>query len=80
MVGDVGLRFVDASGSPLDLEINERIIGLSLEQIKRIPRVIGVAGGEEKQKIILAALRGEILDALITDDATARALLAGTIA
>lgn len=75
-VGDVGLRFVDAHGAPLDLEINERIIGLSLEQIKRIPRVIGVAGGEEKHEIILAALRGEILDVLVTDHATARALLA----
>jgi DNA-binding transcriptional regulator LsrR (DeoR family) len=77
-VGDIGLRFVDASGMPLDLELNERIIGLSLDQIRRIPYVIGVAAGEAKRDIIRAALRGEILDALVTDLATAEALLAET--
>jgi DNA-binding transcriptional regulator LsrR (DeoR family) len=75
-VGDISLRYIDAYGTPVDLEINERIIGLTLEQIKNIPRVIGVAGGEAKYKVIHAALRGKILDVLVTDDATARALLA----
>lgn len=77
-VGDIALRYVDAYGAPLDLEINERIIGLTLEQIKEIPRVIGVAGGEAKYEIIRAALRGKILNVLVTGHATAQALLAET--
>jgi DNA-binding transcriptional regulator LsrR (DeoR family) len=44
--GDIALRLFDASGQPVEHEINDRIIGLDLEQIKRIPRVIGVAGVE----------------------------------
>jgi DNA-binding transcriptional regulator LsrR (DeoR family) len=75
-VGDIGLRYIDAYGTPLDLEINERLIGLTLEQIMNIPRVIGVAGGEVKYKVIRAALRGNILNVLVTDHVTAQSLLA----
>jgi DNA-binding transcriptional regulator LsrR (DeoR family) len=73
-VGDLALRYVDAEGRPVELELNERIIGLTLEQIARIPRVIGVAGGAMKREIVLAALRAGILDVLVTDQATAEGL------
>jgi len=75
-VGDIGLRYMDAGGSPVDLEISERMIGVTLEQFKNIPRVIGVAGGTAKRRVIRAALRGEVLDVLVTDHATAQWLLA----
>jgi DNA-binding transcriptional regulator LsrR (DeoR family) len=77
-VGDIGLRYIDAHGKSLNLELNERIIGLTLEQIMNIPRVIGVAGGTVKYEVIRAALRGKILDVLVTDHITAQALLAET--
>jgi DNA-binding transcriptional regulator LsrR (DeoR family) len=75
-VGDIGLRYIDAYGRPVDVEIQERVIGLTIEQIRDIPRVIGVAGGEAKIEVIRAALRGQILDVLVTGQATARVLLA----
>jgi len=75
-VGDIGLRYMDVGGSPVDLEISERMIGVTLEQFKNIPRVIGVAGGTAKRRVIRATLRGEILDVLVTDHATAQWLLA----
>lgn len=78
MVGDIGLRFFDAAGAPVEHEINQRILGLTLEQIQAIPRVIGVAGGPEKFEVIRAALRGRLLNVLITDIDTARRLLAET--
>ena len=76
-VGDIALRYMDRDGTPINLEINERIIGLTLEQIRRIPRVIGIAGGTAKHEIIRAALHGSILDVLVTDLATAETLLMG---
>jgi DNA-binding transcriptional regulator LsrR (DeoR family) len=75
-VGDIALRYLDCNGSPLELEINERLIGLSIQQIMDIPRVIGIAGGVLKFDIIRAALRGKILDVLVTDVDTAQRLLA----
>ena len=74
-VGDLALRYVDAEGRPVNLELNERIIGLTLAQIAGIPRVIGVAGGTAKREIVLAALRAGILDVLVTDQATAEGLV-----
>jgi DNA-binding transcriptional regulator LsrR (DeoR family) len=74
-VGDIALRYMDKDGNPLGLEIDERIIGLTIEQIRKIPRVIGIAGGKDKHRMIRAALRGKILDVLVTDLSTAEALL-----
>jgi len=75
-VGDIALRYMDRDGNPIDLEINERIIGLTIDQIRKIPRVIGIAGGIDKHKMVRAALHGKILNVLVTDLSTAEALLA----
>jgi DNA-binding transcriptional regulator LsrR (DeoR family) len=77
-VGDIGLCFINANGDPLKLELNDRLIGLRLDQIEHIPRVIGVAGGSAKYEVIRAALCGRLLDVLVTDHATARRLVADT--
>ena len=74
-VGDIALRFFDADGQPVKHEINDRIIGLDLDQIRRIPRVIGVAGGAEKFEVVRAALRGKFINVLVTDDQIATRLL-----
>jgi DNA-binding transcriptional regulator LsrR (DeoR family) len=74
-VGDIALRFFDKDGQPIKHEINDRIIGLDLDQIQRIPRVIGVAGGAEKFEVIRAALRGRFINVLVTDDRIAARLL-----
>jgi len=74
-VGDIALRYFDVDGQPIKHEINDRIIGLDLDQIRGIPRVIGVAGGEEKFEVIRAALRGEFINVLVTDDRIAARLL-----
>ena len=75
-VGDIGLRFFDAKGEPVLHELDERIIGLTLDETKALRRVIGVAGGEQKVEVIRAALRGGLINVLVTDDRTAQMLLA----
>ncbi len=77
-VGDIALRYIDAEGVPLDLDINARTVGLTLEHIRAIPRVIGVAGGTRKIDMIRAALRGHWIDVLVTDHHTAEVLLRTT--
>ena len=47
----------------------------SLEDLRKLENVIGVAGGPSKVDAILAALRGGYLDILITDEDTAQVLL-----
>jgi DNA-binding transcriptional regulator LsrR (DeoR family) len=51
------------------------MIGLSVEDINRIPTVIAVASGEDKVKAVCAALRGSHMDVLVIDMATAKLVL-----
>jgi DNA-binding transcriptional regulator LsrR (DeoR family) len=74
-VGDIALRFIDAKGQPVFSELSDRIIGIDIEHLRQIPRVVGVAGGRNKIEPIRAALHGRLLNVLITDQSTAKALL-----
>ncbi len=75
VVGDIALQFFDREGHKVSHPIHERIVGTSLEAIKQIPRVIGVAGGKEKTTVIRGALCGGLINVLVTDDQTALQLL-----
>ena len=75
-VGDIALRFINAQGQPVQSGLDERIIGIELAHLRMIARVVGVAGGANKIEPIRAALRGKLIDVLITDQATAEALVA----
>jgi DNA-binding transcriptional regulator LsrR (DeoR family) len=74
-VGDIALRYFDIEGQPVISELDSRVIGISLEQLKKIPRVVGVAGGHQKHEVVYAALKGGFIDVLITDEKTARYIL-----
>jgi lsr operon transcriptional repressor len=74
-VGDILGQFFDAHGNVVDLPLHERRIGIELEELRRVPTVIGVAGGLHKTDAILGALRGGYLDVLVTDEAVATRLL-----
>ena len=75
VVGDICSRFFDKDGVLCDWDINERLVGISLDQLHKAKNVIGVAGGTVKTAAILAALRGGHLDMLVTDEQTAKAIL-----
>ncbi|NPV53807.1 MAG: sugar-binding transcriptional regulator [Firmicutes bacterium] len=74
-VGDICSRFFDINGRPCKLNINDRIIGIELEQLRRADVSIAMAGGLHKVNAILGALRGGFVNMLITDKATALRLL-----
>lgn len=74
-VGDVLSHFIDKNGKLIANSIEDRLIGLSLEKLKELDNVIGVAAGESKVNAIRAVLRGGYLDILITDLSVAEQLL-----
>ena len=77
VVGDIALRFFDAQGQPVHSEIDNRVIGITLDQLQRTRRVVGIAGGPTKFQAVLGALRGKLINVLITDSVTAERLLSG---
>ena len=68
--------FLDKDGNKLSDPINDKIIGISFEDLKKVPHVIAVAGGLDKTSAIRAALRGKLVHRLITDSWIAEKLLA----
>jgi DNA-binding transcriptional regulator LsrR (DeoR family) len=61
-------RLLKEDGSVLDAEIHERVIGLELQALRRVPVRICVAAGHHKARPILSALRGGYVDYLVTDE------------
>ena len=74
-VGDICLRFFNAEGQPVYSEIDERVIGITLDEIKKIKTVVGVTGGPQKANAIRSALNGKLINVLITDHVNARKLI-----
>lgn len=49
---------------------------MSLEQLRKVRYVMAVAGGENKIDAIIGALKGIIVNIIITDNKTTEAILA----
>jgi DNA-binding transcriptional regulator LsrR (DeoR family) len=73
-VGEVAGWVYDSQGRYLDLGTNTRVGGVRVTPGRDNP-VIGIAGGPSKVPAIVAALKSRILNGLITDELTARAIL-----
>lgn len=74
-VGDICGRYLDLAGQPIPTPFDGCLVGITLEDIRRIPCVFAVAGGAAKGKAILAALRSGLLHILVTDKGAALEVL-----
>jgi DNA-binding transcriptional regulator LsrR (DeoR family) len=74
-VGDMLCHFIDKDGNVIQSSLERRLMSTPLEQLKEMSNSIGVAGGSTKSEAILAALKGNYLDVLITDETTATNVL-----
>jgi DNA-binding transcriptional regulator LsrR (DeoR family) len=74
-VGDVCLRFFDASGDLVRSKFDQRVVGISPAQLRKVPRRVGVAGGRTKYEAIRGSVLGGWVNILITDLATATHLV-----
>lgn len=68
---------LDAQGAGADTPLSERVIGIDVERLRRVPEIVAVAYGSEKAAAVRAAVSGELITTLITHGSLARELLAG---
>jgi DNA-binding transcriptional regulator LsrR (DeoR family) len=66
--------FFGQDGKLVETDPEKRVISMSLEQLSKVSRAVGVAGGARKYSATLGALRGHWVNILITDHFTARRL------
>jgi len=67
--------YIDAAGNIIDHPINQRIIGVSGDEFRKIPHRMMVSGGQNKVAALLAVLGQGLVSDLITDAQTAKTLL-----
>lgn len=77
-IGDVCLNFYRAGGDPIDFPGSERMVRISPDQLRKVPRTIAVAVGAEKVPSIVHGARAGLFNRLVTDRPTAQALLTAT--
>ena len=75
-VGEVLVAPFDLDGRFVCPSLRERVIALDARRLAQIPVAIGVASGEGKVAPILGVLRAGIVRQLVTDVATAEAVVA----
>jgi DNA-binding transcriptional regulator LsrR (DeoR family) len=75
LAADVCATLIDDKGQVVPSPLDRLGLAISAKQIRRIPEIIGIAGGLEKAQAILAALRGNWVTTLVTDAGVARRLL-----
>lgn len=74
-VGDVVGRYIDANGNIVDPGLDERTVGLGLGQLRAAKNAVFVVFGESKHDIARAVVTSGLCTVVVTDEATARALL-----
>lgn len=73
--GDMAWQIFDENGRLYPCEINERIIGITLDELRMIPLTLAVAVGTQKARAILGALKTGAINVLCTDHDTAQLIL-----
>ena len=75
-IGDtMGYDFIDIHGRPANTSMQGRVIGLTRQDLERIPDVIAIASENTKAAAILGALRTGAIDTLATSFTNAHTIL-----
>jgi len=74
-VGDIVARHFTLQGEQVTLPLDDRILGISLDQLRTAQTVVAVAGGIEKTQALLGALRTRLITDLVLDQELAQAVL-----
>ncbi|SXP31035.1 transcriptional regulator [Klebsiella pneumoniae] len=76
VIGDIaGYDFFNARGEHVNTVMDNRVIGISLEELKQIPCVIAIASENTKAMAIMGALRTGAIDIIATSARNIRTIL-----
>ena len=76
VVGDICARFIDINGNLVDSEFDKRVVGISLDSLRKKEYRILLSAEDEYISGTYGALSGGLANVLITDEKTADALMA----
>ncbi|MFR9731762.1 sugar-binding domain-containing protein [Saccharopolyspora sp. MS10] len=74
-VGDVSGRVFDERGAAVSTGFDDRIVGITAEQLRRVPRRIATSVGEYRARATIAAARAGLMSELVVDRPQAAAIV-----
>lgn len=77
-VGEICGRVFNADGELLNDLIDDRVIAVTLDQLRKVPQVIGTSWGAETARAVETAARAGWIHTLLIDEPLARSLLASS--
>lgn len=78
MINEALSSFFEASGQKIDNEINKNIVGITLEDIRKIHQVMTIVDDLRRMRIAKIAIEINLINILVTIDKIAQALLDAT--
>jgi DNA-binding transcriptional regulator LsrR (DeoR family) len=75
-VGDICAHWIDSEGRLVVHQLNSRVVALSPEKLRHISCVVIASGGKSKTAALRGVLKGGMCNVLITDEQTAKSILA----
>ena len=75
IVGDVVSRFYNIDGDHIESDLDERLIGITTDKLRKCAYRIGVAESKDKVNALIGALRGRYINILVTTEETAKGIL-----
>ncbi len=72
---EVSGRLLDAEGNALRTDLDERVIAITLDQLRAVPEVVAIAAGAGRAAAAAAVVRAGFVDTLVTDASLAQAVL-----
>lgn len=75
IVGDVVSRFYAEDGVHVESELDRRIIGIEVDDLKNTEYRIGIAESLDKVTALIGALKGKYINVLVTTEETANSIL-----
>ena len=75
VLGDLCAHMFDAHGHFVDHEVSQRTLSIPVDDLRRVPCVVAVAGGVHKAASLLGAVRTGVPRVLVTDQLAAERLL-----
>ena len=72
---EVSGRLIDADGNALRTDLDDRLIAISVDQLRAVPEVVAISAGAARAEAVEAVVRAGFVTTLVTDATCARAVL-----
>lgn len=73
--GEISGRLFDARGRPVTEVIDDRVVAVTLEELRRVPQVVATCWGADRAGAAIVAAGHRFVTTLVTDDSLAKKIL-----